>query len=176
MRQLTFRGFTKQYVSELSISHTTAIYTLVQEMCDGNLRLNGPLFLYAVSNGHMDTLLKAARDTRFFAQYAALADTYHYQEIVAALEESSPRLPREYHKVWQSYTSVAHRAERDERVKMLYREKILVKQQATGITTYRLSKELQINNANVNAWLKDGLPNKVSLDLARKMYEYLNEL
>lgn len=176
MQRLTFHGFTKRYVASLSISGTTAIYQLVNEISDGNLRLREPLFLYAVSNGHLETLLTATRNTELHSVYTDLSKRYSYEQILDALESGSSTLPESYQKVWTSYQSVADKPERDNRVKALMRIKIVKIQDVKGVTTYRICKELHLNNANVNAWLKNGHPNKVSLDTARTVLEYLEHL
>ena len=55
MRQLTFSGFTKKYVEELSLSKTSAIYQLVREATTKNRRLKEPIYLYAASTGCLPT-------------------------------------------------------------------------------------------------------------------------
>lgn len=47
MRQLTFTGFLKSYVKELSYSGTSAFRKLVAEAIEDNPRLKEPLLLYA---------------------------------------------------------------------------------------------------------------------------------
>lgn len=176
MQRLTFHGFTKRYVASLSLSGTTAIYPLVREVAAGNLRLREPLFLYAISNGHLETLLTATKNTELYSTYTNLSRRYSYQQILDAMESGSPVLPETYQKVWISYQSVADSLERDNRVKALMRAKIVKMQDVKGVTTYRICKELHLNNANVNAWLKNGYPNKVSLDTARTVLEYLERI
>lgn len=176
MQRLTFHGFTKQYVASLSISGTTAIYQLVREVVAGNLRLREPLFLYAISNGHLETLLTAARNTELYSTYTDLSKRYSYEQLFDAMEKGSSSLPEAYQKVWASYQSVSDKPERDNRVKAMMRVRIAKIQDDKGVTTYRICKELHLNNANVNAWLKNGCPNKVSLDTARAVLEYLENL
>lgn len=176
MQRLTFRGFTKRYVASLSLSGTTAIYQLVREVVAGNPRLREPLFLYAISNGHLGTLLTAARNTELYSAYTDLSKRYNYEQLLDAMKEDSNSLPEAYQKVWTSYKSIANKPERDNRVKALIRIKILKLQDVTGVTTYRICKELRLNTANVNAWLKNGYPNKVSLNTARTVLEYLEDL
>jgi hypothetical protein len=161
----------------MSLSRTgrAAIYPLVREAVSGNPRLREPLFLYAASNGHLDTLLTASRDTVLFADYQALAGQYEYKQLLDALENQSPGVPVEYQKVWTSYRSVANKLERDARVKELMRQKIIALQQEKGISTYRVCQDLHINNANVNAWLKHAARNKTSLDTARRILAYVEQ-
>ncbi len=75
--------------------------------------------------------------------------------------------------MWASYLSVSRKGERDRRVKGLLREKILQTQQEKRVSTYRICRDLGLNNPNVNCWLKNGRDEKVSLDTARKIFDYL---
>ena len=71
MRELTFAGFMKKYVAELSTGHTTAIYKLVREAVTQNARLKEPLYLYAASNGHLKTLLAASKKTALYTIWSS---------------------------------------------------------------------------------------------------------
>lgn len=176
MQRLTFHGFAKRYVTSLSFSGTTAIYQLVSEVIEGNLRLREPLFLYAISNGHLNTLLTATRNTELYSTYTDLSERYSYEQLLDAMESRSSALPEAYQKVWTSYQAVSGKQERDNRVKTLMRVRIAKIQNMKGVTTYRICKDLHLNNANVNAWLKNGEPSKVSLNTARNILEYLEDL
>ena len=173
MRQLTFHGFTKKYVRSLSMSDTTAIYPLVREAIAQNPRLREPLFLYAVSNGNLNTLLAASQGTPLFDQYFSLSERFTYEQLLTALQSESPSLLYEYHKVWRSYQSISLRQERDNRVKGLMRDKVVALQAEKKVSSYRLAADLGVNVANMNAWLKHGTPQKVSLDVARKALAYM---
>ena len=175
MRQLTFAGFTEKYVSSLSASGTSAIYPLVREAVAGNARLKAPLFLYALANNRLHTLLKATKDTMLYSEYAALAERYTLDTLTKDLSEKAEYLPEEYQKVWNTYISVSTMHKRDERVKGLMRKRVLDLQKEHSVSTYRLCKDLNLNVANVNAWLKNGVPSKVSIDKARSMLAYLEQ-
>lgn len=173
MRQLTFKGFTKTYVSSLSKTNSTAIYALAREAADENPRLIEPLFLYAVSNGIVHTLLSASKSTVLYDSYSRMASAYSYNELIEAFEAKDDSLPEEYHKVWGSYKSVSKKHERDDRVKALMRIKILELQETKKVSTYRICEDIGFNKANVNAWLKHGTSGKMKLDNARKILKYL---
>lgn len=176
MRKLTFAGFTKRYVKSLSLSGTTAIYPLVQEAEKQNPRLREPLFLYALSNRKEKTLLIAAKNSSCLKGYQDLLNKYgNSSKLLEAIKDQSPDIPIEYQKVWTSYLAVARKLERDREVKELMRARISAIQKEKSISTYRMSKDLGLNNANVNSWLKNGEPNKVSLDSARKILSHLED-
>ena len=175
MRQLTFAGFTARYVSSLSANGTIAIYPLVRETVAGNARLKAPLYLYALSNNRLQTLLKATKETALYPEYLLLAEKYTLDTLVKELSVESENLPDEYQKVWNSYISVSTMHKRDERVKGLMRKRVLELQKMHSVSTYRLCKDLSLNVSNVNAWLKTGIPSKVSLDNAKSMMAYLEQ-
>ncbi len=175
MRKLTFRGFTEQYVKQLSLGGSASIYRLVREAVSSNPRLKEPLLLYAVSNGKENVLLQASVGTACYAEYNKLLANFGASGLLEALKNGSPELPYEYHKVWQSYLSISQGYERDKRVKSLMRSKIRQLQTDTGVTTYQICKELGLNTSNVNSWLKNGLSSKISLKKARAVWEYLEQ-
>ena len=172
MRQLTFPGFLDRYVRELSEDNTGALYALTRETVGGNYRLKEPLFLYAIATGREKTLLKASRGTALENEFEQLQKQYNYSDLVKAFQMGPCILPDGYQKVWRSYLSEASSYERDSRVKELIRKRVLALQKSKGITTYRVCKDLHLNNSNVNAWLKNGVGCKVSLETARRILEY----
>lgn len=174
MRQLTFGGFTKRYVQQVSLAGTTAVYVLTREASTKNLRLREPLFLYAISNQCLNTLLTASRKTDLYENYRQLADTFSYAELLEALATKSSVLSERYHKVWDSFQSELAQSERDARVKKLIATRVRTLQKTTGISTYRLCKELGINNSNVNTWLKNDDVRQISLNNARRILDYLS--
>ena len=173
MRKLTFAGFTKKYVVSLSEQKTSAIYALTREAIKDNPRLREPLFLYAITNNGIDTLLNATKSTPLFDDYKRLVSQYDDKTVVKALQDRSSALADEYHKVWDSYLSVSKYHERDNRVKEMIRGKVVVLQRDKGISTYRISKDLGLNNANINHWLKHGGTSMVSIDTARLIMQYV---
>lgn len=54
MRKLTFEGFLKQYVAELSGVQTASVHKLADRMAE-NPRLKEPLFLYALAFNKVET-------------------------------------------------------------------------------------------------------------------------
>lgn len=152
MRELTFSGFMKKYVAELSTGHTTAIYKLVREAVTQNARLKEPLYLYAASNGHLKTLLAASKKTALYDEYLKLYEKFPYPELMYEFAKGTSQLPKEYQKVWQSFCSVKGKSKRDERVKTMMAEKIKRLQQDRNVSTYRICRDLGLNNANVNGF------------------------
>ena len=174
MPDLSFKTFLAKYVRSLSATGTVAIKNLVKEASSTNARLREPLFLYALAYGKMDLLLRLSRATSLFDEYKQLSDAYTYKDILSLLESQSPLLRREYLKVWTSYKAAAGAKERDRRVRDLVRERIRKMQKETGISAYRIAKDLNLDPANVASWLKNG-NNAVGLQNACLILDYLED-
>ena len=175
MRELTFRGFLTQYVRELSLEKTNSVYKLVKEACTVNVRLKEPLFLYALFAEKAEVLLQATKNTDLQVEVQTLLERYSLDEMMTALRGQCECLPDAYHKVWRSYLSVKNRVHTEADTKELMRKKLLRLQEKHGVSNYRIYTDLQLNPGNVNAWLKHGKSEKVSLNNARMMLRYVEQ-
>lgn len=173
MRELTFKGFLTQYVKRLSRQGTNSLYKLAAEAGNNNPRLREPLLLYAMFAEKQDVLLMATKEAALHDHYAGFVSQYSPEQITALLAEGSPLLAEEYHKVWRSYVSQKNRLQADNHTKELIRKKVKRLQEKTGVTNYRIYTDLKLNPGNLNAWLKHGDGDKVSLDTARMTLHYV---
>ena len=176
MRELTFAGFLRRYVRELSAQDTLDVSKLAQEAQQENPRLREPLFLYAVETGKVPLLLTACIGSSLAEEYKQLVKHYDAASLRQALQESAPELDACYHKVWNSYLSLRSRPQSDAHTKELMRTRVLLLQKEKRVTNYRLYTDLRLNPGNINAWLKHGNGNKVSLAHARQMLQYLRQV
>ena len=173
MRKLTFKGFLTQYVKRLSTQATTSLHKLAAEASNDNPRLREPLLLYAMFARKQDILLAATKDTRLHQEYSDLVSRYSAEQMESILKEESPFLAEEYHKVWRSYLSRKNRLQADNHTKELIRNKVKRLQEKNGVTNYRIYTDLRLNPGNLNAWLKYGDCDKVSLNTARMILHYV---
>ena len=171
MRKLTFEGFLKQYVAELSGIQTASIHKLADCLQD-TPRLKEPLYLYALAYDKVDLLLRYTEDKGCLAEYERLSNCCSLEQMLAFLENQSPELPEGYRKVWRSYCSVRDAALADNDTKELIHRRVLELQQKKHLTNYRIYADLKLNPGNVNAWLKHNDSSKMSLDCARQIYKY----
>ena len=171
MRKLTFEGFLKQYVAELSGVQTASVHKLAACLNE-NPRLKEPLFLYALAYDKVDLLLHYTANSTVVAEYERLSNRYLLAKMLLLLEKQSPELPEGYLKVWRSYCSVRDAALADNDTKELIHRRVLELQQKKKLTNYRLYTDLKLNPGNVNAWLKHNDSSKMSLDCARQIYKY----
>ena len=171
MRKLTFEGFLKQYVAELAGVQTASVHKLANCMTE-NPRLEGPLFLYALTFNKVDLLLRHTATSAVAAEYEQLSNRYSLAQMLLLLENQSHELPEGYLKVWRSYCSVRDAVLADNDTKELIHRRVLELQKKKKLTNYRLYTNLKLNPGNVNAWLKHNDSSKMSLDCARQIYKY----
>jgi len=171
VRKLTFEGFLKQYVTELSGVQTASIHKLADCLQD-NPRLKEPLYLHALAFDKVDLLLRYTVTSAVSAEYEQLSNLYSRAQMLLLLEKQSPELPEGYLKVWRSYCSVRDAVLVDNDTKELIHRRVLELQQKKKLTNYRLYTDLKLNPGNVNAWLKHNDSSKMSLDCARQIYKY----
>lgn len=171
MRKLTFEGFLKQYVAELSGTQTASVHKLADCLHE-NPRLKEPLYLYALAFDKVNLLLRYTKGNDCFAEYEQLSNCYSLAQMLLLLEKQSPELPEGYRKVWRSYCSVRDAVLADNDTKELIHRRVLELQQKKKLTNYRIYTDLRLNPGNVNAWLKHNDSSKMSLDCARQIYKY----
>ena len=102
MRKLTFEGFLKQYVAELSGVQTASVHKLADRMAE-NPRLKEPLFLYALAFNKVELLLRYTANSTIAAEYEQLSNLYSLEQMLVLLEKQSSELSEGYLKVWRSY-------------------------------------------------------------------------
>ena len=89
MRKLTFEGFLKQYVAELSGVQTASIHKLADCLSE-NPRLKEPLFLYALAYDKVELLLRYTANSTVAAEYEQLSNRYSLAQMLLFLENQSP--------------------------------------------------------------------------------------
>lgn len=172
MRRLTLKGYLEKYIHSLSFNSTNSIFKLAKEIPD-NFRLREPLFLYALSVGKTDILLKAVKDEKLKYQYLQMAQSYTWDDMLYALESKDDSLDREYHKIYQSYFSKRNMPETNDDTKALMYKRIRRLQISGKVSNYRIYTDLMLNPGNTNAFLKHGDTKRLSIDTIRKVLGYL---
>ena len=173
MRQLTFKGYLRQYVRALSYAKTNGLYRLAHEAATNNPRLREPLLLYALFWNKAEVLLKATKDRKLYLEYTHYLTTYDVYSMEKALINGDSSLPERLTRVYQSYLVARKKVQNENHTKLLMRNRILKLQKEKNVSTYRLFKDLNLNHGNITAFLKHGDCSKLSLDKARSTLSYL---
>ena len=175
MRELTFPGFLKTYVRALSLGKTGRFKVLAAEAATQNSRLREPLALLALFTGSAESLLKESCGLAWHRDVAELFARYDTESMQVALLQKDPALPEEYKKVWSSFLAKKNRPKTDSHTKDRIRTRVLALQREYGVSNYRVYTDLKLNHGNLNAWLKHGSGEKVSLTTARQALAYLQK-
>lgn len=168
---LTFEGFLRGYLRELSGVDTTNLRTLCSMAADDVPRLAEPLFLFALSKDKVNYLARLSRGTWMEDEYGELA-TLAKGSTDAEAFASQDEVPERYRNVARAYRARKESAQADRRVSSLMREKTLAAMRENGSTCYRLCKDLGLNMGNIYAYLNKGDASKVSRATARRIMEY----
>ena len=132
-----------------------------------------PLFLYALSIGKIDLLLRASAGYPVFSQYSELAKRYTWESLVNALEEMDTQLSWDYKKVYKSYRSRRDKNKTDSETKALMHKEIRHLQACKRVSNYRLYTDLRLSPSNTNAFLKNGNVNWFKIETIERMLDYL---
>ena len=91
MRKLTFEGFLKQYVAELSGVQTASVHKLA-DCLNENPRLKEPLFLYALAFNKVELLLRYTANSAVAAEYEQLSNRYSLAQMLTASGKAITRI------------------------------------------------------------------------------------
>jgi hypothetical protein len=175
MRVLTFEGFLKKYINELSYSKSNRLTRLATEAAEQNPRLREPLLLFTCLTHSQESAqqLLAKNESmkidynHFFAQYQSS------EKLLESLKTGDNELPDTYKKVFKSYLSVRNRFQSDNHTKSLMKAKIQKLQEEKNVTDYRLYTDLHINPGNFNAFMKHDRLDRLSLEKAQSILRHL---
>jgi len=153
--QLTYKGFLKRYVREISGLSTNNIDTLAYVACKELPRLRYPLYAYAKEHGKLDKLNRVLSQLNY--ELSTLTENEAWEKA----------------KLMDVYNYHKNKRENESRVKGLVHSKIIHLQTEKGISNYRISKDLGLNSGNVNVFIKNG--NKLALITVEQIFEYLKK-
>jgi hypothetical protein len=173
MRQLTFSGFLDSYVRYLSGESTFALPRLVA-LLPSEPRLAEPLLLWATVTGRSERLARLlAGNQDLLGELRQLVSLWEARRLEDALSSEDSRLRPEYAKAWRSYVTRRDAPDRDARLKLEARDRILALESKKSVSRYRMAKDLGLNPGNLHAFLSQGDPKKMALEKAYRLVEYL---
>jgi hypothetical protein len=178
MRQLTFEGYLKRFLSERSNCKSNSLKKLSAEAAGCNPQLREALVLYAFFVYSRESVF------RLFRCWPGLIQEYEslfseYGSICALLEAFQYEyygLPERYQCVYNDYLHQKNRKHTEYDIKSLIKRKILILKKEKCITDYRLYTNLRINPGNFNAFMKHDRFDKLSLENVQRMLDYLENM
>ena len=172
MRQLTFKGFLRQYVKELSYCGVSDIRVLAREVPKGSYRLVEPLVLYAMAIGK-DVYLRRVSEDSFLITEAFRFEDMSFNGVISLLENETSTVPYNYIKVYQSYVLFRDKQKNQNHSKMLMRDKINELRKQKNVSAYRVYTDLGLNHGCVHDYLKNGNVKGIGLNTAKRILQYL---
>lgn len=175
MRRPTFDRWAKREALRAANARAFSFKNLAGALQDGCADLKAPLFLYAYETDDLDRLFRYIRD-------ATLADEFRRVENVLggrpaeklALRGTPMRLlPGEYQACLDAFALAFRAPERLEAEKRALWEKTVSAQRRKSIPNSEVYQRLHLNPGNVNSYLKDGAVEKLSLENARIILEFV---
>lgn len=173
----TFRRWLLRYCCSLTGVSTTSLKKLASAVCEHAPHAAETVFLYALDLGRVDDL---AKNTEFedvcegWEEMRSLSSEYSGRAEMF-LRDRRNALPNRYRKVLDAYDSIEANAANDRRVIAMMAQKTREALEASGVTRYRLAKDLGINEGNLYAWLA-GDAAKMSRQTARRAWLYARSL
>ena len=172
----TFKGWIMRYSQSLTRLNTTSVKKLVQAMEAYAPQAEEAVFLYALECGKSIAAMRFIENENTLCRWkemAALSKRYS-KRAEAFLRKRHDILPIRYRKILNAFDSAEANAANDDRVVLLMAKQVNEALAASGITRYRLCKDLALNEGNIYAWLA-GDATKVSRDTARRAWEYAEQ-
>lgn len=172
MRQLTFGGFLQSYVKYLSGVDTLAQPRLAA-LVSSEPRLVEPVLLWAAVTGRSARMVKLLSDAPLRTELDLLVSLDKAGRLEDALASEDSRLRPEYSKAWRSYVVRRDASARDTRLKLEARDRALALEPSRNVSRYRMAKDLGLNPGNLYAFLSQGKAEKLGLEKAYALVEYL---
>lgn len=151
---------------ELSFCNSSAVTKLCKEV-NSNSRLAEPLSLYIKMTCKEDQINKINNGIL----QELLNELVNISDVEKAFQNNL--LSDNFQKVYNSYIVILNRKKREERTKLLMLKKIKKMQQDKHISNYRIYTDLKLNPGNINEYLTNGKADKLSLQTAEKILNYV---
>lgn len=162
---LTFKGFLKMYLAELSGMQTTNIRRLVNAANTDTPRVAEPLFVYSVVSDKLDYLLTVSEKTWMHKDYLNLSSIYNKQFVDVIDFLKSDLAPKRYAAVLDAFNAKDDILNSNRRILEKLRPKVESSLKRSGISKYKACKDLGINPGNFYAYM-NGDNSKISEEIA----------
>ena len=176
MREITFSGFLKKYLEDLSGQNGENLSRLAEEADKGNPRLKEPLILYAYFCKQPQTVKRQFANSSLYKEFCDFLEKFkNKEEAMNYLSQENPL--NNYRKVYKSYLSKRDRNKIENDLKNDIREEILSVLNNKSVTAYSVIKEqsLNLNKSNFYAFLR-GNTGCLTVSSAYNVIKYLNRL
>ena len=163
MRKLSFNSYLEQYLKYISGDVSLSVSKLFKK-AKKNYRIVDPLILYCALTDKRELFNKRSKN-----KYKELIDSLTIDNFLSDEYQNY-----NFSKIWDSYQHRVNVMDYNNVIKSRIRVNILKTMQEKGITNYRVYTDLKLNPGNINAFLTNDDASKASLDLVKRIYNYVN--
>lgn len=162
MNKLRFKGYLENYIKDLSSCGSLNVHKLVKET-KTNYRLFDSLVLYCALYNKKDLFNKYTNK-----QHSLLLKKLNEKTFLSKTFSNY-----DFSKIWDGYQHRINRFVYDGDTKLRIRNNVLKQMKEKKITNYRVYTDLKLNPGNINDYLTNGNGEKVSLNVAKRIYNYV---
>ena len=163
MRKLSFNSYLEQYLKDISGDVSLSVSKLVKK-AKKNYRILDPLILYCALTDKRELFNKRSKN-----KYKELIDSLTIDNFLSDKYQNY-----NFSKIWDSYQHRVNVMDYNNVIKSRIRLNIIKTMQEKGITNYRVYTDLKLNPGNINAFLTNADTSKASLDLVKRIFNYVN--
>lgn len=178
MRRPTLTRWLKRELLSLSGLEHFSLRKLAAMAQNTHARLIAPLFLYCWECNRVSNLLELIYDNDILCEYEQVSQLLKKKNLtkLALAGNANDLLPLHYAKHLNSFKVAYHRQDIDADSKGLRRERCRILQLQKGVSTAKICSELDLDPANVCAFIKQGDLGRITLQDATRMMKYLMAL
>lgn len=147
---LTFKGFARAYVSELTGRDTASLRRNLHAVLTDSPSAKEALWCYAASCGKLGYLCSLANGTKVVEEYLSMAEGWDGKDLEGYLTSVGGR----YGKVWHAYEARLDPMAAIRGSSGALREKVRALLEEKGISAYKMFGDYGINRGNGYAWLR----------------------
>jgi hypothetical protein len=177
MRRPTFAGWIRRLILNLAHTDSFNLRKFAASAQKDTPRLVEPLLLYAYDSCRTERLLDYIWNEEIQTSYEIALRALDGKDLTtrALFERDTNGLPYEYEKHLNSFRIAYHKLNTINASKKMRWERSRTLQREKGISAAEIYRALKLNPGNVNAYLKHGSLDKVSLENATRIMNYLYE-
>ena len=179
MRRPRFNRWIKS--EAMRLAHTTSfnlrrLTALAQRQRAESDELAAALLLYAHENGHLERLLSYVYDDELRAEYATVEQRLGNRSVERLALRGTPMmsLPQSYRTFLERFEAAYHTPERIADEKQQLWEQTRQAMLRSGLLAAELARALNLDAANLNAYLTRGETHRFTLETARSIATYVS--
>jgi hypothetical protein len=172
MRRPNFKGWVSRELKYLSGEDTLNLRRLAYLAQGQRPRLRERLVLYALSIGQEERLRGYLYDETLLSDLGEVEIILRGADLDKPDREIQTQLPSRYQKALDSYRSAYYRIDNRSDSKRLRWERTVQLQKEKGLSNTQIYRALDLNPGNINAYLKHGDIDRVTLATATKIMKY----